>query len=91
MKCRGPTDRRWRHRRRGRQRPDAERELAVEPRLDVAGVGLLVVGRVLDQLVEDLVELGVERGLVGKARELGQELAGGGALVAGQVEADLGV
>ena len=64
--------------RRGRrQRPDAERELAVEPRLDVGGVGLLAVRGVLDQLVEDLVELGVERGLVGEARELGQELAGG--------------
>ena len=52
------------------QRPHREPELAVEPRLDVAGEGLLAVGLLGQQAVEDLVELGVERGLVGEAREL---------------------
>ena len=55
------------------------------------GVGLLAVGGVLDELVEDLVELGLERGLVGEARELREEPADGLALVAGQVEPELAV
>ena len=47
--------------------------------------------RALDEVVEDLVELRVERRLVGEARELREELADGAALVAGQVEPDLAV
>jgi hypothetical protein len=41
--------------------------------------------------VEDLVDLGLERRLVGKTREPGEELAKVGALVAGQVHPDFAV
>ena len=73
------------------QRADRERELAVEPRLDVAGVRLLAVRRVADQVVEDLIELAVERCLVGEARELREERPDGLLLIAGEVETDLAI
>ena len=70
-----------------RDRADAERDLAVEPRLDIRGVGRRAARGVADEAIERLIELGLERRLVGEPGELGQELGGGLALVARQVEA----
>ena len=72
-------------------RPGREADLAAEPRLDVLGVGLLAVAALGHEAIEDLVELGLERRLVGEARELREELADLLALVAGQVESQLAV
>ena len=74
-----------------RQGSDADAELAAEPGLDVGRVALLAVGRLADELVEDLVDLGRERGLVVEAREGAEDLGQLRLLVAGEVEPDLGV
>ena len=73
------------------QRADAERHLATEPRLDVRAERLLAVRRPADEAVEDLVDLRLDRGLVREARELREEAADRGALVAGEVHPDLAV
>ncbi len=65
--------------------------LAAEPRLDLLRPVALPVARLVDESVEGLVELGLERRLVGKAREVGEEPAEVLALIAGQVGPDLDV
>ena len=65
--------------------------LAAEPRLDLLRPVALPAARLVDQSVEGLVELGVERRLVGKAREVGEEPAEVLALIAGQVGPDLDI
>src|SRR6185436_16236550 len=72
-------------------RTGSEAHLATEPRLDVLAVALLATAALRHESVEDLIELRVERRLVGEPRELREELADLLALVAGQVESELTV
>src|SRR4029079_7246608 len=65
---------------------DADAELAAEPGLDVGRVALLAIGRLADELVEDLVDLSRERGLVVETAEGAEDLGQLGLLVARQVE-----
>ncbi len=73
------------------QRTDAIGDLAAEPWLDVGRIGLVPIGGATDQVVEHLVDLAVQTGLIGEARELLEERPQGLTLVTGQVEADFAV
>src|SRR4029077_816253 len=73
------------------QLADAERELALEPRLDVLAEGLLVARGLPDDLVEGLVDLGLDGRHVGEAREMRQELRDLAVLAAREVHPELAV
>ena len=75
----------------GWDRTHAGADLAGEPRLDVARERLLAIRRLADQLVEDLVQLDRECGLVLEAREGLHDLRKLRGLVAREVEAELRV
>ena len=76
---------------RDRDVEDGQSNLPPEPGLDVRPVVTVAIRRAPDEPVERLVELRFERRLVGESREMRQELAEPLLLVAGQVEAGLGV
>ena len=75
-------------RRIGAGRPGGDGDLVTEPRLDVRAV---VDAGCLEQVLDDLVDLVVERGFVGEARQPADQPGEVGLLAGGRLEVDVGV